>query len=228
MSYSLLNVVSTHTGSQTIREGAKDIGVITPYFAQVRKIRQLLKKANINDLKVASVEEFQGQVRSPLSWWPLHLPLTTGAAGDNYLDRAEQPRPALVRRQVHARVRLQPASFQWYAPPSSSLPRKSSHLPVRAVAVTRAQALLIVIGDPSILSVDPMWRGFMNYVYLRGGWRGDPPTWDTDAPVRTQGNYAAEMREAAAAEMDALIARLADGEDVEGEANFDQAFQEAE
>lgn len=68
----------------------------------------------------------------------------------------------------------------------------------------------------------------MNYVYLRGGWRGDAPTWDPNVPVRTEGDYAAEMREAAAAEMDALMARLGEGEDLEGEANVDQAFQEAE
>lgn len=88
--------------------------------------------------------------------------------------------------------------------------------------------MLIVIGDDHVLSIDPMWRGFMNYVYLRGGWRGDAPSWDPEEPVRTQGDYAAEMREAAAAEMDALMARLAEGEDLEGEANMDQAFEVAE
>ena len=41
--------------------------MITPYFAQIRKIRKLLKTANIQGVQVASVEEFQGQVRLPLS-----------------------------------------------------------------------------------------------------------------------------------------------------------------
>ncbi|KAJ2992539.1 hypothetical protein NUW54_g7909 [Trametes sanguinea] len=41
---------------------SKDIGIITPYFAQGSKIRKLLQKANITDLKVSTVEEFQGQV----------------------------------------------------------------------------------------------------------------------------------------------------------------------
>lgn len=102
-------------------------------------------------------------------------------------------------------------------------------LPFLLVAITRAQALLVVIGDAFVLSVDPMWRGFMNYVYSRGGWKGDAPTWDTNASVRTEGDYAAEMSEAAAAEMDALMARLmSEGEDIEGAANVDQPFQEVE
>jgi helicase MOV-10 len=46
--------------------------------------------------------------------------------------------------------------------------------------MTRAQALLIVIGDPNVLSLDPLWRGFLNYIFNNGGWTGRPqPNWDT-------------------------------------------------
>ncbi|KAL4640696.1 RNA helicase Mov10l1 [Arapaima gigas] len=38
-----------------------DIGVITPYRKQVEKIRMLLYKVGLMDIKVGSVEEFQGQ-----------------------------------------------------------------------------------------------------------------------------------------------------------------------
>jgi helicase MOV-10 len=41
-----------------------DIGVIAPYKAQVRTIRELLKLAGLKDVSVGSVEQFQGQVRA--------------------------------------------------------------------------------------------------------------------------------------------------------------------
>ena len=115
---------------------------------------------------------------------------------------------------------------------------RAHHISPTAVAVTRAQALLIVVGDTAILSVDPIWRGFMNHVYLHGGWRGDAPTWDVNAPVRTDGDYADELQEALAADMSAVMARLnigghsdvdgGGGLDLEGDANVDTPFQEAD
>jgi len=40
-----------------------DIGIITPYHGQVLKIRQVLANSAMSKVKVASVEEYQGQVR---------------------------------------------------------------------------------------------------------------------------------------------------------------------
>ncbi|EPQ53721.1 hypothetical protein GLOTRDRAFT_44808, partial [Gloeophyllum trabeum ATCC 11539] len=39
---------------------------------------------------------------------------------------------------------------------------------------TRGRALLIVIGDPRILSLDPTWRNWLRYVQSGGGARGQP------------------------------------------------------
>ena len=40
-----------------------DVGIITPYHGQVLKIRQALTNTAMSRVKVASVEEYQGQVR---------------------------------------------------------------------------------------------------------------------------------------------------------------------
>ncbi|XP_075713319.1 RNA helicase Mov10l1 isoform X2 [Rhinoderma darwinii] len=45
----------------TTSVSARDIGVIAPYRKQVEKIRTLLKTVDLMDIKVGSVEEFQGQ-----------------------------------------------------------------------------------------------------------------------------------------------------------------------
>ncbi|KAF9226240.1 P-loop containing nucleoside triphosphate hydrolase protein [Gyrodon lividus] len=72
------------------------------------------------------------------------------------------------------------------------------------VAITRAQALLIVIGDPHILSLDPLWRSFLNYIYQNGGWVGSEPTWAADALA----DETESRVETAIADMDALSQRI--------------------
>ncbi|KAJ3714461.1 P-loop containing nucleoside triphosphate hydrolase protein [Lentinula raphanica] len=69
------------------------------------------------------------------------------------------------------------------------------------VAVTRAQALLYIVGDPSVLSLDPLWRAFLNYIYQNGGWKGPSPTWDTSAAVDNNAKYDADVRSAAQDDM---------------------------
>ncbi|KAJ8688671.1 hypothetical protein PTI98_013429 [Pleurotus ostreatus] len=76
------------------------------------------------------------------------------------------------------------------------------------VAVTRSKALLIVVGDPEVLSLDPLWREFLNYVHTHGGWKGAPPSWDTSAPVDGAGGYDAQVRELAIADMNDFTQRM--------------------
>lgn len=47
------------------------------------------------------------------------------------------------------------------------------------VTVTRAQALLIIVGDASVLGLDPLWRSFLTYIHQHGGWKGVPIPWQT-------------------------------------------------
>lgn len=105
------------------------------------------------------------------------------------------------------------------------------------VAVTRAKALLIVIGDPTVLSLDPLWRSFLNYVHLHGGWKGPPPTWDTHAPVLENEGYDQRVRETGLADMNDFTSRMElltlagidSGEDgIDVDANVDRPWREVE
>jgi helicase MOV-10 len=76
------------------------------------------------------------------------------------------------------------------------------------VAVTRAQAMLIIVGDPEVLSLDPLWRGFLNYVYNSGGWTGPDITWDPKADVDETGGYDKRAREIVQIDMNEFTRRM--------------------
>jgi helicase MOV-10 len=67
------------------------------------------------------------------------------------------------------------------------------------VAVTRAQALLIVVGNPHVLGLDPLWRSFLNYIHGNKGWTGsvgipwDPDDSDDDEPYDARARRKAEF-----------------------------------
>lgn len=90
--------------------------MIAPYHAQVRKIRKLLKEAGMVDVKVGSVEEFQGQV--PTTVLCLSVVYFTkprvcpGTAGDYRVDGTQQRGAAHVRREVHTWLLGEPTSVQ--------------------------------------------------------------------------------------------------------------------
>ncbi|KAG7097710.1 hypothetical protein E1B28_005034 [Marasmius oreades] len=103
------------------------------------------------------------------------------------------------------------------------------------VAVTRAQSLLVIVGDPSVLSLDPLWRSFLNYVHTGGGWSGPEPTWDTEEPVDEAGGYDVKYRDAAQQDMNAfsrmMEALTLNGVAEEGEGdnvNVDRPWAEVE
>ena len=56
-----------------------------------------------------------------------------------------------------------------------------------SVAITRAQSLLIVVGDPDVLGKDELWCTFLNYVCLSGGWTGKALGWVPEAEVLVPG-----------------------------------------
>jgi len=79
-----------------------------------------------------------------------------------------------------------------------------------SVALTRAQALLIVVGNPVVLSLDPLWRAFLNFVYKRGGWMGKNIDWNPQVPILPTGEYVygLERKSKEEGEMEETLQRL--------------------
>ncbi|CAL9696558.1 unnamed protein product [Knipowitschia caucasica] len=130
---------------------ALDIGIIAPYRKQSEKIRVLLSKVGLSDIKVGSVEEFQGQ---------------------EYL--------VIILSTVRSNESVSADDLQ------SSLGFLSN--PKRFnVAITRAKALLIIVGNPHILIQDPCFRSLLEYSFINGAYLGcDPPSCLKETPVFTE------------------------------------------
>ncbi|XP_059581888.1 RNA helicase Mov10l1 isoform X1 [Alligator mississippiensis] len=110
-----------------------DIGVITPYRKQVEKIRFLLRNVDLMDIKVGSVEEFQGQEY-------LVIILSTVRSNEAFFERN-------------------------YLGFVSNAKRFN-------VAITRAKALLIVVGNPHVLVKDPCFNALLEYSLENGAYVG--------------------------------------------------------
>ncbi|THH06265.1 hypothetical protein EW146_g9665 [Bondarzewia mesenterica] len=118
---------------------AEEIGVISPYKMQVRKITDILRQDDMDDIRVGSVEQFQGQERRVIIF--------------STVRSNKDPNKRSGMGFISDRNRLN-------------------------VALTRAQALLVVIGDPAVLGRDPLWRAFLNFVHSRGGCKGKEFGWN--------------------------------------------------
>ncbi|XP_044142409.1 putative helicase MOV-10 [Bufo gargarizans] len=119
----------------------KEIGIIAPYRKQVEKIRKAIDKefravTNIKDLKIGSVEEFQGQERRVIL-------ISTVRSSMDYVKLDEDFSLGFLKN---------PKRFN--------------------VSITRAKALLIMIGNSIILRKDPNWSRFLKFCCDKGGHRG--------------------------------------------------------
>ncbi|KAF9527429.1 RNA helicase [Crepidotus variabilis] len=152
---------------------AEHIGVITPYHAQRCKILDLLRKdMKLRDIKVGSVEEFQGQERRVII-------MSTVRSNKDFITSD-------IRRSLGFVAHKQRLN----------------------VALTRAQALLIVVGNPVVLSLDPLWRAFLSFVYLRGGWKGKKIDWDPNEPIDNDFAYDKDRRAKMEGEMEEDLAKI--------------------
>ncbi|KAH9477519.1 Putative helicase mov-10-B.1 [Psilocybe cubensis] len=180
---------------RAFRTADKDIGIIAPYHAQCVKLRAALRSV-ADDIKIGSVEEFQGQERKVVI-------ISTVRSSKEFVEYDLKHTLGFVAN-----------------------PRRFN------VAITRAQALLIIIGDPQVLSLDPLWRSFLNYIYLNGGWIGPDIPWDPNTAVDEAGGYDKAIRQNASIDMDAFARRiegLALAEvDEDLDANVDRPWRDVE
>ncbi|KAF6757614.1 RNA helicase [Ephemerocybe angulata] len=104
------------------------------------------------------------------------------------------------------------------------------------VSITRAKALLIIVGNPHVLGLDPLWRSFLNYIHLNGGWVGPDIPWDPKETVDDAGGdeYGARVRREAEVDMNELARRMegevsmGEGGEGEGDVNVDRPWRDVE
>ncbi|KAI5347741.1 hypothetical protein L3X38_000628 [Prunus dulcis] len=100
----------------------EDIGIIAPYRQQVLKLKKAFENLEMPNIKVGSVEQFQGQERQ-----------------------------VIIISTVRSTIKHDEFDRR-YCLGFLSNPKRFN------VAITRAKALLIVIGNPHIISKDPNWN----------------------------------------------------------------------
>ncbi|GAA6038812.1 hypothetical protein JCM8097_002907 [Rhodosporidiobolus ruineniae] len=168
-----VELLQTRSSGVDIKDA--DIGIIAPYNAQVKKLRQALHRPSMT---IGSVEKMQGQERTVII-------MSTVRSNQEYLDHDKR-----------------------FALGFIDSPKRFN------VSVTRAQAGLIIVGDPAVLALDAMWRRFLLYVYDHGGWAGQD--WDAD---RYRGD---DVDPARMARQDAdELARMFGGLDLDGDGDED-------
>ncbi|KAI5120592.1 hypothetical protein M0805_008070, partial [Coniferiporia weirii] len=174
-----------------LRLKPEDIGVISPYHAQVCKIRLLIRPF-AKDTRVGSVEEYQGQERRVII-------ISTVRSSSEYIEFDLRHTLGFVANQRRFNV-----------------------------AVTRAQALLIIVGDPYVLALDPLWKEFINYVHIEGGYKGKVIDWDPTEPVDRSIRLDEARRAQGLSELEVLIRRTQEADMIDGEGDDDAgAFNRA-
>lgn len=132
----VVNIIRTLTRGGNVCEA--DIGVITPYRQQVIKIKKALETFEMPDLKVGSVEQFQGQERE-----------------------------IIIISTVRSTVKHN--DFDKFF----NLGFLSNHRRFN-VAITRAKSLLMIVGNPHIITKDRHWDKLLRYCADNGSYQGCP------------------------------------------------------
>ena len=128
-------VASVPAASRPPRITTNDIGIVTPFRAQVLDLRERLRRANLGSIRVGTVDDYQGQEEKIII-----ISTVIGSANAR-----------AVQAMAHGLM---------------SSPQRFN------VAITRAKALLVVIGDPNALWEDASWRELLQYAVDNHSYKG--------------------------------------------------------
>ncbi|XP_020490711.2 putative helicase mov-10-B.2 isoform X1 [Labrus bergylta] len=121
----------------------KDIGIIAPYRKQVQKIRKALEKVG-KDFKFKDMNGLKvGSVEEFQGQERKVIMVSTVRSSSNFVEIDQKFNLGFVKNEKRYNV-----------------------------AVTRAKALLIVVGNPRVLNTDPTWARFIQYCQDEGGYTG--------------------------------------------------------
>ncbi|XP_008285144.1 putative helicase mov-10-B.2 [Stegastes partitus] len=121
----------------------RDIGIIAPYRKQVQKIRRGLQKVG-KDFKFENMDMLKvGSVEEFQGQERRVILVSTVRSSTNYAEYDKKFNLGFVKNEKRFNV-----------------------------AVTRAKALLIVVGNPIVLNTDPTWANFIKYCKDESGYTG--------------------------------------------------------
>lgn len=121
----------------------RDIGIIAPYRKQVQKIRRALEKVG-KDFKFKDMNALKvGSVEEFQGQERRVIMVSTVRSSPDYIEIDKQFNLGFIKNEKRFNV-----------------------------AVTRAKALLIVVGNPRVLNADPTWGRFIQYCREEGGYTG--------------------------------------------------------
>lgn len=142
---SLLSPSHTHF----MKVSQSDVGVVTPYKMQRRKIAQACHRCNFDEITIGTAEVFQGQEK------PIMI-LSTVRSGGNRLGFVNNARVCYLCINIFLCdiyfIICNLLNYMCFF----NLQRFN-------VMITRAKCLLVIVGDPHALQHDPNWNKLIEY-----------------------------------------------------------------